>query len=754
VDTATALWILVPLAALHLALARSRPTVLFLLLVDVGLLLLPLRHLAAGTHLGPGITWAAPWGAPTTVSGSIEQADLPLQFAVWWEEVRRLVAGGDPPWVSERLGGGTPLLAHGQSGVPFPLHLPVWVLGAERGSDVMAVWKLALAALGTFLLLRRVGVRPAACGAAALAYAFGPFMLSWMVVPLGWVAAAGPWALRLALGALRGRRLEAAGLAILLGILAGWSVHPESTAFLMAAVALSGAVLGWGRRQRVARLLPPLLLAGAVAAVGALPTLAAIADSAKLDGARAGPQYPGSGVTWALRGRLLALLLVPWRDGHPADGSWSRPFAAAAVSVGAGAATVALLAAAPLRRRHRRLALATALVGVLAAMLLYQVEPPAGVLARLPVLGWMVWSRAAFLVPLALAVAAALAADSWLRRPRPVRLAVVAAGIQAIVVLLVVTAPSGASPRTWWQAWAPAALAASAPVLAAGGGWLLPVIALSEAAASGSALVPTARYPRRAPELVAALAARTSADPGRVLGLEAALPANLAARFGLDDLRCNEPMRPRLLARLHQALGSEGLDLPGPVTRPWPGLAGAWGVRWLATPAAGLPAEAWGEGWREAGRTAAGRLYANPRALPPTRLATAAVAPPGDPRDGGWEGVDFATTAVVEDPPALRGGGTLEVVEARPWRVAARVVADGEVLAIQHTPRTAGWRVTIDGRAAPLLTANLAAMAAVVPAGDHRVEFEYAPSGLRAGAAITVAGLLGCAALARRRRRR
>jgi len=755
VDLATALWILVPLAAIHALASRSRPLLAFQVLVDVALLALPLRLLAAGAHLGPGVAGAQAWGAPRTVAGSPEQVDLPVQFAVWWEEVRRLADAGEPPWISDRMGGGTPLYAHAQTGVPFPLHVPVWALGAARGTDVMAVWKLELAALGSFLLLRRYGVMAAAAAAGSLAYAFGVFMISWLVVPLSWVAAGAPWALRFLTGTLRGRRRDAAALALLLGSLAGWSVHAESAAFLLVAVAVAGTVLAWGRRRRLTRLVAPLALAGAVAGVGAVPALQAIADSAKLAQARGAPAYPTPGLSGALRARAAALLLTPWREGHPGDGTWHRPIPAAAVSVAIGAAPLALLAAARPRRRHGRLWLALTAVGAGAAVLLYQVPGLAHALAGVPVLGWMVWVRAAFLVPLALALAAALAADAWLRRPRHLRLAAAALAVQAAVVALVASAPEHA-PRAhlWRSAWAPAAVAA-APLVAASGGWLLPVVVAAESCLQAGALVPASRSPAAAPPALAAVQAAVAEEPGRVLGLADALPANLAAAAGLADLRSHEPLRPRSLAALHGALGSDGHDLPGPVLRPWAGLAGAWGVRWLVGPAAGPTlAGSLASGWVEVGGDRQARLYRNARALPVTRLASRAVTPPGDPREGAWEDLDFATTAVLAAPPRLGGSGTLDVVEARPWRVTARVRADGDVLVVHHAPRTAGWAASVDGRRAPLLAANIAAMAVEVGAGEHDVRFEYAPAGLAAGAMLTAAGVLGCAALARRRRRR
>jgi hypothetical protein len=753
-DAATALWILVPLALVHVLARRNRALLLFQIAVDVALVLLPGRLLLRGLHVGPGVTGASAWGAPVAVAGSPEQSDLPLEFSVWWAEVRRLAAKGEPPWISDRIGGGAPLYANGQTGLPFPLQLPVWALGPERGSDVMAVWKLELAALGGFLLVRRLGAAPAAAATGALAFGFGLYQLSWLVVPLAWVVALTPWSWWALLGALRGNRRQAALLAVLLGVLAGWSVHPETAGFLWLSISTGGAVLAWGRRRRLLRLVAPLLLALPVAAVGAIPTLLTIADSAKLAETRSRVLYPDPGVSWPLRARAEVLVLVPWREGNPAAGTWRLPFPNAAVAVGVGAVAVALALGAPLRRRHRRAALALAASGGVAAALLYQLPGLSQLVARLPLLGVMTWARAGFLVGFAIAFLAALVLDAWLRRPQRWRLAVAALGVQAAVVALGLSAPVLLQPGVRMTLLLPGALAAvaAAPPLAP---WAVPILVGLEAVADGWDVLPGSRPASPTPAIVRELQSRVAAEGGRVLATGAALPPNLSARLGLADLRSMDPVRPLALARLHRALGASGMDLPGPVTTPWPGLAGAWGVGWLVTPAGGHAGPS-ALGWQEVYRDRSGRLYRNARALAAVRLATKVVLPPGDAAVGGWEGVDFATTAVTAERVSVGGEGTLTVVEERPWRHVARVRATGPVLAVLHTPRAPGWRAFLDGRQVRPLECDLGAMGVAIPGGEHEVRWEYAPPGLALGVVLTLAGLAGCLVLSlsspRRRR--
>ncbi len=757
-DGAAALWILIPLAVVHALVWKRKHLLLFQLAVDVSLLVLPGSVLLRGLHLGPGVPGAVAWGGPVTVSGSAEQSDLPLQLAVWWEEVRRLVGSGEYPWVSERIGGGTPLFSNGQTQLPFPLHLPVWVLGAERGTDVMAIWKLELAALGGFLFLRRLRLLPAAAAVGSLSYAFGLFSLSWLVSPVTWVTAAAPWAFWLLVGALRGSPTAGAGLAVVMGVIAGWSVNPESAAFLCLAIAAAGGVLALGRLRRARRLAVPLLLGSAVAGVGALPTAMTVMDSPKLAHMAAGAQYPSPDVSWALRARVASLLLTPWRYGDPADQTWAQPFPAAPVSLGVGCVALACLIGGAPRRRLRRWAAALGTVGVLAVVLVWQIPGIGHALAHVPVLGAAVWVRAGFLVSFVLAMLAAVGADAVLRGRRRARIAAAAALVQIAVVALALTAQNGqARRRSLEVGWLPALAVALAPTLPAAGGVILPVLVLAETCAVGTGLLPgSVESPRSSePAITRELRRNITAEGGRVLGLGSALPANLGSRLGFADLRSHSPVRPLALARLHRALGARGMDLPGPVTRPWAGVAGCWGARWLATPPEGVEG-AVATGWQEVYRDHSGRLYRNARALPAIRLATRVISSPSEPFEGGWEGVDFATTAVTDAALALGGEGALNVTEDRPWLHTAKIRASGTVLALLHVPHAAGWHASLDGRMAEIVDADLGAMGVVVSDGEHEVRWEYAPPGLALGVMLSLAGLAGCLvlSLSSQRRRR
>ena len=52
-----------------------------------------------------------------------------------------------------------------------------------------------------------------------------------------------------------------------------------------------------------------------------------------------------------------------------------------------------------------------------------------------------------------------------------------------------------------------------------------------------------------------------------------------------------------------------------------------------------------------------------------------------------------------------------------------------------------GWRLTIDGRPAPILRANRMMRGAAVREGEHTLVYVYDPWSLRIGAAVTLLGM-------------
>jgi hypothetical protein len=113
--------------------------------------------------------------------------------------------------------------------------------------------------------------------------------------------------------------------------------------------------------------------------------------------------------------------------------------------------------------------------------------------------------------------------------------------------------------------------------------------------------------------------------------------------------------------------------------------------------------------------------------------------------------------SIPEPPVAIPTGerGSSRIVSWRPdfVRVEADAAADGYLVLVDTYD--ADWRATVDGRAAPILRANVAFRAVAVTRGHHTVDFKYRPRSVAWGlgiAALTLAGLLATLAASRYRR--
>ena len=104
--------------------------------------------------------------------------------------------------------------------------------------------------------------------------------------------------------------------------------------------------------------------------------------------------------------------------------------------------------------------------------------------------------------------------------------------------------------------------------------------------------------------------------------------------------------------------------------------------------------------------------------------------------------------------PAGTSPGTANVTEYRPGYVRLEVEAARPALVVAAESYYPGWHAALDSQPAGLLRANYLSQGVMVPEGRHVVELRYEPDGVRYGALITIAGLLGLAGLALWARRR
>ncbi|MBI2684976.1 MAG: YfhO family protein [Acidobacteria bacterium] len=111
----------------------------------------------------------------------------------------------------------------------------------------------------------------------------------------------------------------------------------------------------------------------------------------------------------------------------------------------------------------------------------------------------------------------------------------------------------------------------------------------------------------------------------------------------------------------------------------------------------------------------------------------------------GWPAVReplFALTgearpAVCDAPDRLR----LSDIRGHYGRIEATMACDG--LVVFSSAMLPGWEASVDGQPRPILEAYGKLMAVSVPAGEHTVEFRYAPRSITIGCVLTLVGLIG-----------
>jgi O-antigen/teichoic acid export membrane protein len=149
-----------------------------------------------------------------------------------------------------------------------------------------------------------------------------------------------------------------------------------------------------------------------------------------------------------------------------------------------------------------------------------------------------------------------------------------------------------------------------------------------------------------------------------------------------------------------------------------------------------------------------GRVYRNRDVLPRAFVA-------GDVRVGDLStlaGVDPSRTAVVDRPVQETSGSPSPGAKASVELYSGRKVlvrATGPGLLVLTDNNFPGWKATVDGQPADLLTADYTFRGVPLPAGEHLVEFVFAPTtvlvgGLISGLSVALVVVLAVAHLWRR----
>ncbi|HEX2252181.1 MAG TPA: hypothetical protein VHQ65_02810 [Thermoanaerobaculia bacterium] len=712
-----------------------------------------------------------PWSE--TVAGPVTAAnpllvDPILQILPFRELARdKLLALAPPLWTHE-IGTGQPLLGNAQSAPFAPLHLLALPLAPIRALTVAAAWQVLLGLLLMHALARRLGAPPEGAALAAVAWALSAFSVVWLYYPMGMAAMWLPGVL-LGLVALRERVAGAPARGAFAGLVASTvgmalSGHPETVAHAAMVAGVVGAAMAIRMPPRTVLRFVGLgagaaALSFALAAPALLPVLETVPESQRAVALEANPDGIDGPPPRPL---YLLVLLDPFVFGSPRDGNYQGPANFNELNSGyAGvvALVLALAAAVALRGRFAWILLGAAVA--LAAAFWW--DPLLDLLKALPVVGQGAHGRLRLVWVLGVALAAGLGVRRLGEgRVRPWVATVLLAA--AVAALALVPALGQAEPQRLWRGVALAGIAVVALCFA------LPRLRPWAGRAAVAALVLDlfvfgVRYnPVMAPEhdlaappVLARLAELAADRPVRMIAEQGELLPNLPALFGLWDPRGNDPMRPHLASMFVAGVlqGERAVEVVPLLQRPHPDPAGleALGVAWLLTRHhRRVPPP-----WRSAFEDQGGRVWHNPRALGLFFVPPRVIPAPGLGEAlavvAGVE--DLRRDVVVETPPVAGAqGGRVEIEEVTANGFRLRVAAPAPLVVASSVSHAPGWRVRREGQPAPALRAQGAFLAFAVPAGEHRVEVEYAPASWRWGLVLCGLGLVAVAVLAVRGRRR
>jgi hypothetical protein len=734
--------------------------------------------------------------------------DLPLVDYPWRFLTRELLREGSFPAWDPYVFGGIPLFSNPQTGLFSPFNLPLWILPLLYALGVTAALKLVVAALGTYLLARRLrlGFLPGLL--AGITFAFAAVNITWLAheTLLGVIAML-PWALLLVERLLdRARLLDAVLLALViaLGLSGGHPGMQLHLLILTSAYALVAAAFG----ARPAPRARALGLIGAGLALGMLLMAFMLVPEVR-------SSHETVGVLSRQHARLPAATMpfgmirtVAFPDWWGRPGSLQpelteanarvllvnyteRTFYAGAVAL--LLAGVGLLAPGAWRRKAP-----FAILGALGLAVALRAPGLYWLATHLPVLRSVQPQRLHVAFALAVAVLGAFGLQAVIDAPARRRwlLAPLVALAGGLVALAVAGEQPGDLGRTvehfvsgtdfgaegvgsdgvlamtsvvWFLLFA-AGVGALLLIARLRPRWAVPVaVAVLLLAALDMQHFVRGFHPMGPQSVV--VPPRTPAiaylerhrDEGRVVGFQGALPNDWPLVYGLRDVRGYDPPQPtrRLLALWRHVNPDqvEWLYFSVPALRPGAlHVLGVLGARYVvAAPEVTLEQSgsfALRTVYSGADATIAVNAQAVPRAYVPRRVLLTA-------QDGTDERIAEAafdprtSVAVERDQPgaaAIAAGaptrGSATVVRERNASVTLDATLARRGLVVLDDALIDGWSVHVDGHPAEPVRVDGVLRGAIVPAGRHVVEWRYAVPGLRLGLLLSVLALLALAAAA------
>jgi hypothetical protein len=680
--------------------------------------------------------------------------DVVSQMLPWRQAVREAVAQGRFPLWNPYVLAGEPLLAVQQ---PAVLHPTTWIgllLPPPQAWTFDLTVRLLLALACAYAFFRGTGSSELAALLGAAGWAFSDFLVFYLGYPVTTSVAVFPLLLlglsRLADGP--GRRaigLTAAALCLL--VVAG---HPETLLFQVAGAGvffLYELAAVPGRRLRAVR---GSLLAGAIAlgltAAALLPFLEVLPQT--WQHAARHLFYAGADRSEDLleSARRAVPSLVPYAWGTPGK---SRFLSRLILPAGYAGALLVPFACAGLASRSRRRWIYAAL-GLAGLALNARLAGLTDLVTSLPLFDIAVADYFVFLCVFAVAALAALGLDT-LREGRGSALFAAGALLATLGIVLTVAfrAPGlrelgmSAGYLRWRVLLQILPLVAALVLVRLPGrlAGVLPLAALVLVFAVERRLEESDVYPTFPPRAffppLKVLDPIPRGEPARFAAIRYSFQPNIAAIYGIEDVRGYEAMVFGPLAETFPLWSTPMIGFYNRVDRPSPFLA-LLNVRYMLVP----PGHPLPEGCREIGRDRATRLCeidALPRAFAPRHL----VWTP-NPRLQMWMVSriwDFARDGVAggERPGRLawrdNGKADVRVSAYGADRMTLSIDARSPAFVGTSIPGWHGWKLWIDGKRAPLLSFDRAFLGFEVAPGRHEAKLRYLPDGFLAGAAISLA---------------
>jgi hypothetical protein len=677
-------------------------------------------------------------------------SDVAVQFLPWNAALRWSIAHGQwPLWNPFELSGNV-LAAAAQSAPFHPVTLLGLLIPPQDALGFMAAMMYFLAALGMFLFLRNLELRqlPSLFGAAG--WALSTYVVAFTLTAHGNAIALLPLVM---LGArcvaLRPglRSISILASSLILITLCG---HPETSLHV---VALAIAYVIFCARTRLSRVAISGLAAGVIAllltAFFVAPMIDAIPQTREYLHRKSGDEARSA--SWSVVAHVLRSNILPFAEGTPGEEEPQHERGLEHHSMGTAYAGAMLFAPALFallraRTREKWFFCGIAVIGFLAGA-----EAPivSAILGALPIFSLAINARMISFAAFAICVLAAIGLHESLTERRRLAFLFLIVGV-AIAALTAMLAIHSTLTPDFVRA---NAIREIAPLLLAFA--LLIAFRTNRAAVAGllglllfqrvaeiGGFIPSVDRRAFFPPIAGFEKLPRDTEPYRIVGQGPLFAPNIAAHYGLEDVRGYQAMTFARLAEtfplwsIPQPVWSNRVD---DLTAP---MLSLMNVRFaLALPDSPIPTS-----WRLIGRYPGYALLENKRALPrafiPRVVHTGMDNVIRDMRACS----DFGAEAWVEVP-----GPTMDVANGTG---SVRVRADGSRLLLHASMQARGWivvsetawkgwRATINGNPVKLHFADRAFLGMYIPAGDHDIVLSYHPKAVTNGAIVSIATAVG-----------